>query len=77
MRLSISEEERESLRLSAPVIKRDDRPPYVRLADIPEPWRGQFDEALTGSACPVHSDEGDCAHAWDWEGWLTGRFLRW
>jgi hypothetical protein len=72
----MTEEDRLTLQRIVPIIRREGRTPYVRLADIPEPWRGQFDHALTGSACPGYSDEGDCANAWDWTGWLAGSFPR-
>jgi hypothetical protein len=73
----MTEEDRLTLQRLVPVIRREGRTPYVRLADIPEPWRGQFDRLLSGSACPAYSDEGDCAHAWDWTAYLAGSSARW
>ncbi|WP_434717221.1 hypothetical protein P5X00_39875 (plasmid) [Paraburkholderia sp. A2RO-4L] len=59
---------------TVPVIERDGRPPYVRLADIPTPWQEAFRDALRGSACPAIKGEAECAYAWDWRDWLDGRF---
>lgn len=47
---------------------------FVRLGDIPDPWRSEFIEALHGSACPVLDGEGKLAFAWDWEAWAKGRW---
>lgn len=47
---------------------------FIRISDIPDPWRGQFIEALYGSACPVLDGEGALAFAWDWETWVDGRW---
>ncbi|WP_270956532.1 hypothetical protein [Burkholderia pseudomallei] len=57
---------------TVPVIERDGRPFAVRLADIPEPHRTAFDQALTGSAVPVLEGEGDLAYAWDFADWVRG-----
>ncbi|WP_230459323.1 hypothetical protein [Burkholderia ubonensis] len=68
-------------RLAAPravrVIEHEGRPYYVRLADVPQPWRDQFRAALRGSGCPVIAGEGECAYASDWSDWLRGSFPRW
>lgn len=49
---------------------------YVRLIDIPQPWRGQFAADHVGSASPIPEDEGDrpCYFAQDWAIWLQRRF---
>ena len=47
---------------------------YVVLAEIPQPWRDQFQEALRGSACPVVEGAGPCAHAHDWQSWERGEW---
>ncbi|MFN3724360.1 MAG: DUF6634 family protein [Paracoccaceae bacterium] len=41
-------------------------PPYVRLADIPQPWLDRFLEALVGSQAPVIEGEGQVAYEADW-----------
>lgn len=46
--------------------------PYIMVADIPEPFRGQFAEALRGSASPLVSGAGPCAYAHDWQQWVAG-----
>lgn len=46
---------------------------FVALDKIPEPWRGQFWDALYGCACPVVDGFGRCAFAWDWEVWVRGK----
>lgn len=68
--------ERRAALHAVPVIDREGRPPYVRLSDIPSPWRDTFRAALHGSACPAISGEDECAYAWDWRDWLDGRFPR-
>lgn len=45
---------------------------YIRLADIPAPWRQQFTTALKGSACPLIPGEPACAFAHDWTNWVAG-----
>ena len=55
-----------------PVYMHRGRRYFIRLGDIPEPWRGQFIKALRGSACPVLTGEGPLAFAWDWEAWVEG-----
>jgi predicted nucleotidyltransferase len=47
---------------------------FVRIAEIPEPWRSQFQHDLRGSAAPALPDEGVLAYAWDWDAWATGRW---
>jgi hypothetical protein len=47
---------------------------FVRIAEIPDPLRLHFTEALRGSACPVLDGEGALAYAWDWEAWIEGRW---
>jgi len=47
-------------------------PHFVRLAEIPMPWRSQFETALRGSASPALSGEGQLAYAGDWKVWANG-----
>lgn len=49
---------------------------YVVLAEIPEPWRSQFTDALLGSAAPMIDGTGPCAWAWDWQQWVMGSWHR-
>lgn len=71
-------EERAALRQAVPIqLRADGRPYYVRLADIPQPWRDELRAALPGSGCPAIAGEGECAYASDWVDWLRGRFPRW
>lgn len=65
---------RDELLAVVPVREFHGRPFYVRVADIPEPWRQHFMHALRGSACPVIAGEGDCAHSHDWRAWVQDRW---
>lgn len=42
--------------------------PYVRLSDIPEPARTEFDRRMQGATVPALG----CAFAWDWERFVAG-----
>lgn len=46
---------------------------YVRLIDIPNPWRSEFVADSKGSTCPIVRGQGDCSYAWDWSRWLSFR----
>ena len=48
----------------------ESRSAYVVLAEIPQPWRDQFQEALRGSACPLVEGLGHCAYGHDWQAWV-------
>ncbi|MCW5651750.1 MAG: hypothetical protein KIS62_18545 [Ramlibacter sp.] len=65
---------RDELLAVVPVREFRGRPFYVRMADIPEPWRRQFMSSLIGSAIPAIEGEGDCAHSYDWRAWVQGRW---
>ena len=43
---------------------------YVVLAEIAQPWRDQFQEALRSSACPLVEGVGHWAHEHDWQVWV-------
>lgn len=47
---------------------------YIRLADIPNPYRSQFAADSYGSTNPLIENEGPCAYSWDWLKWLRIRF---
>lgn len=55
-----------------PVHECNGRPFFIRVADIPDPWRVQFLKVLVGSQCPAFEGEGDLAYVWDWEHWVNG-----
>jgi hypothetical protein len=44
----------------------DGYPYYVRLVEIPEPWRARFREFLFGHQMPVISGDAECAYVSDW-----------
>lgn len=48
----------------------DSRSAYVVLAEIPQPWRDQFQQALRDSACPLVEGVGHCAYDHDWQAWV-------
>lgn len=62
-------EARDALASSVPVHERDGRH-FVRLAEIPEPWRGQFQKTLSGVPPPAIDGESDLADARDWKAWI-------
>lgn len=48
---------------------------YVRVDDVPQPWREQFEEALRGSAFRVVPGESSIsAYPHDWLAWVEGRW---
>ncbi|NYH17848.1 3'-5' exoribonuclease [Paraburkholderia bryophila] len=61
---------------SVPVKVREGLSSYVRLTDIPQPWRDRFRTALRGSGCPAIDGEGECAYEGDWSDWLQRAFPR-
>ena len=56
---------------------------YVRLIDIPEPFRSEFLAWMTGSACPVieGEDPRGCAYDYDFDSYrrdrINGRYGKW
>ena len=48
--------------------------PYIRIIDIPNPYRSEFVSDSYGSTCPLIPEEGECHYSWDWEKWLRIRF---
>ena len=48
------------------------RPYFIRITDIPEPWRSQFRRATYGAQRPVIDDDRGLAYAWDWLQWVNG-----
>jgi hypothetical protein len=49
-----------------PIHDVDGFPYYVRLAEIPEPWRARFRGFLCGHQMPVISGDAECAYVSDW-----------
>ena len=51
---------------------------FIRIADIPQPWREQFEKSMTGSTAPIvlsEPDPYDLAYPWDWWEFLRrGRY---
>ncbi len=62
----------EGLKRTVPIIQHA-YTPYVRLIDIPNPWRSEFFSDALGMGCPVIPGEGPCYYAWDWNKWLDFR----
>ena len=88
-RLEAAYERRETL-LGVPILRRrpygelrmhqsrrdQSRPWAVRLADIPEPYRREFRQALRGSGAPTNRAGDELAWAWDYQNWINGLFPR-
>ncbi|WP_390623000.1 hypothetical protein ACEQUB_01680 [Ralstonia syzygii] len=48
---------------------------YVRMDDVPEPWRQQFAEAMIGSAfIAVKGETCITPHAHDWDTWVRDQW---
>jgi len=48
---------------------------YVRMDDVPEPWRQQFAKAMIGSAfVAVQGETCITPHAHDWDAWVNDRW---
>ncbi|MBA4341645.1 MAG: hypothetical protein C0423_05765 [Methylibium sp.] len=48
---------------------------YVRVDDVPMPWREQFEVALHGSAFrAVPGESCICAYPHDWLAWVNDRW---
>lgn len=60
----------EELLRAVPVYTHRGQRYFVRIGEIPEPWRSQFIKSLRGAGCPVLTGEGPLAFAWDWETWV-------
>lgn len=66
------------LKRTVSIHRRPAIPSYVRMADIPQPWRDRFLKALVGSQAPVVEGESGVAYEADWVLFLerTERRLR-
>lgn len=64
---------RDELIATVPVQLHNGTPYFIRLADVPEPWRNQFVRALTDKNRPRPYLEGEVdlqiAYAYDWQSW--------
>lgn len=67
---------RDELLATVPVRRTAEGSAYVALADIPAPWRHQFEQALHGSAAPAVPGVGPCAWLTDWQQWVMGNWHR-
>lgn len=65
---------RDELIAAVPVHWHGGRPYFVRLAEIPSPWREQTSQTLVGCACPSLPGEGQLYYAWDFHEWVHGRW---
>lgn len=67
---------RDELLATVPVRRTAEGSAYVALADIPAPWRHQFEQALHGSSAPAVPGVGPCAWLTDWQQWVMGNWHR-
>ena len=63
---------RKQLLAAVPVHDLDGRPCYIRISEIPEPWRAQVMAEIIACAAPVVDGEGELRYAWDWYDWVWG-----
>ncbi|MEE3504607.1 hypothetical protein [Acidiphilium acidophilum] len=49
------------------------RPTYIRVEEIPQPWRDEFLVAIEGRARPEIPNETNIAYAFDWKDWIRAR----
>ncbi len=59
------------LRRSVSIHRHPVFPPFVRLADIPQPWLERFLEELIGSQMPIIQGEENVIYATDWQLFLS------
>lgn len=65
-------ETRTALLAAVPVHRPERRPTYIRVADIPPPWRDEFLAAIKGRPQPMIPSEHRIAYAFDWKDWVRG-----
>jgi hypothetical protein len=65
----------EELKATVPVYCRPGQLSYVRLIDIPNPYRSEFAVDSIGSTLPLIDGETDCYYAHDWMSWLGYRAI--
>ena len=64
---------RDELIAAVLVHEHEGHPYFVALDEIPEPWRGQFGNALYGCHMPIFDGFYRCAYVWDWEVWVRSK----
>lgn len=66
---------RNELIAAVPIHWHNGRPFFVRLDDVPEPYREQLFKTLVGCACPaLPGEDRQLYYAWDWESWVHGQW---
>jgi hypothetical protein len=65
---------RQQLIDAVPVYDIDGRPTYIRISDIPQPWRAQAENEISFCACPVVEGQGPLRYAHDFRAWVQGRW---
>jgi hypothetical protein len=48
-------------------------PDFIRITDIPLPWRDAFCSAIHDKRRPEITGEVDISYAWDWRDWLSDK----
>ncbi|MGC0110656.1 hypothetical protein [Ralstonia pseudosolanacearum] len=65
---------RDELTVLVPVHESPTGGRYVRLRDIPNPWRSEFDYDSLGATLPAIAGEAECHWVGDWVKWPSFRF---
>ncbi|GEM_PF-3571752 len=66
---------REELIKAVPIRESSDGRLYVRIDDVPEPWRQQFATAIIGSAfTAINGETCITAFSHDWDAWVRDRW---
>jgi len=65
---------RKQLLAAVPAHEHNGTPYFVRLSEIPEPWRTQMKKEVILCAQPAIEDERGLYYAWDFEDWVCGRW---
>lgn len=63
---------RAELLAAVPIYKQERQPTYIRIGDIPQPWRDQFLTAIKDRVCPQIPTETNLAYAFYWKDWVMG-----
>lgn len=65
---------RKQLLAAVPVHEIDGKPFFIRLSEVPEPWRNQMRREVILCAQPAFEGEAGLYYAWDFEDWVSGRW---